>query len=139
MLNKRGYTLVELLSVLVIISIIALIIIPVSLHSLDISNDKVEEAFKVRIKDLVDTYILFNIKNVELKEEGTMNEKYLKTITLKDVLLYNDISNIVNPKNNMGCNIGTLIDIYKDKNNNYCFKIESLECLTQDKSINTCK
>ena len=58
MLNKKGYTLVELLSVLVIISIIALIIIPVSLHSLDISNDKVEEAFKVRIKDLVDTYIL---------------------------------------------------------------------------------
>ena len=68
-----------------------------------------------------------------------MNEKYLKTITLKDVLLYNDISNIVNPKNNMGCNIETLIDIYKDKNNNYCFQIESLECLTQDKSINTCK
>ena len=68
-----------------------------------------------------------------------MNEKYLKTITLKDVLLYNDISNIVNPKNSMGCNIETLIDIYKDKNNNYCFKIESLECLTQDKSINTCK
>lgn len=139
MLNKEGYTLVELLSVLVIISIIALIIIPVSLRSLDISNDKIEETFKERIKNLVDTYILFNIKNVELKEEDTTDDKYLKTVTLKDVLLYNNISNIVNPKNSMGCNIETLIDIYKDKNNNYCFKIESLECLTKDKIINTCR
>ena len=117
------------------------------IDKLDSSRNKIQKLIKnnsilVNDKNTKSSYLVKTgdiITITDVKEEGTMNDKYLKTITLKDVLLYNDISNIVNPKNSMGCNIETLIDIYKDKNNNYCFKIESLECLAQDKSINTCK
>lgn len=138
MLNKKGFTFVELLSVIVIVGIIGVIIIPVALHSYDVSKNSSEKSFKQRITQLVDTYIVFNIENTLFEGENYESNKYLNTITLKDAIYYNDIYSIVNPKNNMECNIETLIDIYKDENNNYCFKIEDLDCLTEDKYINTC-
>lgn len=65
-MNKKGLTLIELLSVIVIISILALIVIPRFLDTLDYSKGKINTAQEKSLKEAAKSYIVDNIDNDNL-------------------------------------------------------------------------
>lgn len=152
MRKNNGFTLIELLAVLVILAIISVIVFPMVYGNLDNSKDKNEEIFKGRLTDSVESYITtdsnnFNYNNYGQITKGSGTNTYSATVykVINNITLQNLIdksiipSPIKNPKNNITCSLTTPIEIYRDSDYVFCFKIINMDCLTlDDKSISTC-
>ena len=59
-MNKKGFTLAELLGVIVIIAAMALIVLPPVINQISFQEDRIEEATKKIIEEAVYLYIDFN-------------------------------------------------------------------------------
>ena len=56
-MNKRGFTMIELLAVIVIMSIVLVIAIPTSMNAYKQSKLKAEEGFIKRLSESIDSYM----------------------------------------------------------------------------------
>lgn len=146
-MNKKGFTMIELLAVIVVLGIVLIITFPNISDIFKGSKLKSEEAFMDRISQSIDSYVTLNSSNITFdKQEGTFEKSdtkiqtvdvYKGTITMKDIINESIITqnDYKNPGNeNEKCNENAEIEVYRDSDYVYCHKIkkDSLECLTQD-------
>ncbi len=186
-MNNKGFTLVELLATIVILSLITSITVVTITSVYSNSKDKAEEVFKQELTNIIEDYITMNNSKFKLKRTDSCNKnssgniigdlnnnicfksketnEYIGSVyyyvTYKDNIKINGINktstdnirlydlidsgiitekDLINPKNKIKCsNIN--ITIERNDDYKYCFKTSpaNLDCLTINKSINTCK
>lgn len=149
-MNKKGFTMIELLAVIVVLGIVLIITFPNISDIFKGSKLKSEEAFMDRISQSIDSYVTLNSSNITFDKQAGTFEKFLgtekqtvtvdvykETITMQDIIdegiiTQNDYKNPGNE--NEKCNENAEIEVYRDSDYVYCHKIkkDSLECLTQD-------
>lgn len=146
-MNRKGFTLVELLAVIVIMAIVLVIAIPSSISGYKKTKLKAEETFVKRLSQVVDSYTTLNITDIsfpsigetKIKKDGENKQVtvYRVNISIQNLIEENIISksDYINPNNkDKECNVNAEIEIYKDSDFVYCHKIKakSLDCLTDD-------
>ena len=146
-MNRKGFTMIELLAVIVVLGIVLVITFPNMTDVFKSSKLKSEEAFVERISQSIDSYVTLNSSSIEFTspESATKNyggsdhlvNVYKGTITINTIINNNIISekDYKNPGNeNVACNKDAEIEVYRDSDYVYCHKIEkdSLGCLTDE-------
>ena len=141
--KKKGFTLVELLAVIVILAIIMVITIPTVLGSMSGAKEKAEEVFIKEMEKALKNYIDYEIK-VGFNSSGFKisdkpgNYQLLnvyksdnESITFNDLINkgYIKESNFKSPKTDKKCNKNEIIDIYKEQNSDTYYYYASLECV----------
>ena len=103
-MNKKGFTIVELLAVLIILSLIAVIIYPNIIRSVrstknDLSNiqiNNIKESAKMYVNDNVGTDNFFDSNNEEVSLKKLVDDGYIDGSTYD--ILNNKEYNLVNSK-----------------------------------------
>lgn len=147
-MNKKGFTMIELLAVIVVLGIVLIITFPNISDIFKGSKLKSEEAFMDRISQSIDSYVTLNSSNITFeKQDGTFKkvlgtkeqpvDVYKGTITMNTIISSNIITekDYKNPGNeNVECNVNAEIEVYRDSDYVYCHKIkkDSLGCLTDE-------
>lgn len=150
-MNKKGFTLVELLATLVILGIVVSLTIVGMNINLNNTKKKTEEVFIGTIKDALKMYLDSDARTLEYNSSSTSvctidkalkdNVKVYKTssvVTLDTIInsKYSPLLNedLVNPNNEANCNINASVDIYRDEDYVYYYKMKkgNLNCLTID-------
>lgn len=154
-LNKKGFTLIELIAVIVILSIILVFVVPNLLDTYKRSKLKTEKAFVDQLSKGIESYITlysnemsFSKVDGNFVKEITDNRSdkpsydvdvYKADITVKNIIDKNIIeaSEYINPgnrgDNTKKCKPETdTITVYRDSDFVYCFKMPPMDCLTDD-------
>lgn len=146
-MNRKGFTMIELLAVIVVLGIVLVITFPNMTDVFKSSKLKSEEAFVERISQSIDSYVTLNSSSIGFFEYGTAKKNYggsdhtvniyKETITMNIIIKNNIISekDYKNPGNeNVACNKNAEIEVYRDSDYVYCHKIkkDSLGCLTDE-------
>ena len=155
-MNRKGFTLIELIAVIVILGIILIVSVPSFSNAYKESKLKSEEIFVERLSQSIDSYIKLNSDEIAFTSDGTANKEeegstyqvniWKSAITVQNVIDDKLISeeDFVNPGNKdyinpvtsrKSCNTTTAeIEVYKDSDYVYCHKIkkDSLGCLTDE-------
>ena len=151
-MNRKGFTLIELIAVIVVLGIILVIAAPSISNAYKNSKLKSEEIFVNRLSKVIDGYIKLNTDvigftpdNTATKDgqevnvyKGTITEDNIaRQITINDIiedslLSSNDYINAGNK--DVSCKINAKIEVYKDSDFVYCHKVEAseLNCLTDN-------
>lgn len=144
-MNRKGFTLVEVLVVIVVLGIVLLIAGPTLLNVYEDSKLKSEEIFTKRLSQSIDGYIKLNSSDISFTSDGTANKTeegtsyqvdiYKGTITVQNIINDNllSIEDYINAGNKgVSCSTSAEIEVYKDSDYVYCYKVEkdSLGCLT---------
>lgn len=158
-MNRKGFTLIEVLAVIVILGTIFVFVAPNIITIYENSKLKSEQIFLDRLSQTIDSYIKLNVGEITFNEEitGTKCTEYQKiddeeicksdstysvtiskkTIPMQDIIDEKIITNddYVNAGNkDAKCNTNAKIEIYKDSDYVYCHKVEkeTLECLSEE-------
>ena len=146
-MNRKGFTMIELLAVIVVLGIVLVITFPNMTDVFKSSKLKSEEAFVERISQSIDSYVTLNSSYIDFFEYGTAQKYYggsdhsvnvyKGTITMNTIISSNIITgkDYKNPGNeNVECNVNAEIEVYRDSDYVYCHKIkkDSLGCLTDE-------
>lgn len=149
-MNKKGFTLVELLATLVILGIVVGLTIVGVNSNIDNTKKKTEEVFIGTIKDAVKMYLDSDARKLGFSSKEVCsfskalkdNIKVYKTdsnVTISTIIdsKYSPLleSDLVNPNNkDAECYLGAPVEIYRDEDYVYYYKIkkEHLDCLTFD-------
>lgn len=156
-MNRKGFTLIELIAVIVILGIILVVAVPNLLSVYDDSKLKTEELFLNNLSKGIDSYVSLNTDKLNfnftsfhaIKEEQKETvEVYKATITVQDIIndgliKEEDYRNAGNK--DQTCRSSGEIEVYRDSDYVYCHKVvkEALGCLTDkyengDYVIDTC-
>lgn len=153
-MNKKGFTLVELLAVIAVLGIVMGIVLITTSSGFGDAKEKTEQAFIETIKDAADIYL----DSSDAREKNFSSLGCTITKTHGNVKIYkanitlNDIINselkpitkedLVNPNNkDVECNINARVSIYRDDDYVYYYMIDksSLNCLNRcDTQDNEC-
>lgn len=146
-MNRKGFTMIELLAVIVVLGIVLVITFPNMTDVFKSSKLKSEEAFVERISQSIDSYVTLNSSSIGFSPDGTAQKNYggtkhnvniyKGTITMNTIISGNIITgkDYKNPGNeNVACNVNAEIEVYRDSDYVYCHKIkkDSLGCLTDE-------
>ena len=149
-MNRRGFTLVELLATLVILGIVTSIVLIGINGGFNNAKDKTEDVFVKTVKDAMDIYLDSDAKKLNFSkvEVCTLNKTHGKSKVYKssDNITLNNIINsefhpitqddLVNPVNSSKCDKNTIVNIYRDEDYVYYYEINSdMGCLVSTKSI----
>lgn len=116
-MKNKGFTLVELLAIIVILGVIATIITPVIQKSLKANKEKVYEIFVDQIEDYTKDYLA---KNTSVLPDNAGEVSTLKFIDLKKEGMLQ--INVVNPKTNNIVSNESLIKVTRERNN-YTYEV----------------
>lgn len=146
-MNRKGFTLIELIAVIVILGIILVIVAPNVYNAYKSSKLKSEEIFTERLSQTIDSYIKLNSNKIIFATDGTATKEEKGatytvdiskgTIKIQDIIGDNLMSekDYINPGNKeVECPITAQIEVYRDSEYVYCHKIkkDSLGCLTNE-------
>lgn len=79
-LNKKGFTLVELLAVIIILSVLMAIMVPTTNHIINKNNEDNCQSLKAGIINATKVYISDNRYNITLSESCENNTRQIKNI-----------------------------------------------------------
>lgn len=149
-MNRKGFTMIELLAVIVVLGIVLVITFPNLTNVFKSGKLKSEEAFVNRLSQSIDSYVTLNSSSIgfspflpkkqKIKNYGGTDHDvniYKGTITMNTIISSNIITgkDYKNPGNeNVECNANAEIEIYRDSDYVYCHKIkkDSLGCITDE-------
>ncbi len=146
-MNRKGFTLIELIAIIVILGIILVVSAPSISNVYKESKLKSEEIFVERLSQSIDSYIKLNSDEIAFTSDGAANKEeegstyqvniWKAAITVQNVIDDKLISeeDYVNPGNKeTKCTVNAEIEVYKDSDYVYCHKIkkDSLGCLTDE-------
>ena len=150
-MNRRGYTFIELLGVIVLLGLVLVISIPSITGALKRSRVKSEEVFLNKLSDTIDSFVSmhsddfkYTFVNGGTKENeiGSNTVKiYRAEINNSEITMQNIIndglikaSDFKDPAFGDECNGNAIVEIYRDSDYVYCHKIrvDSLNCLSED-------
>lgn len=155
-INRKGFTLIELIAVIVILSIILIVAVPNLIETYKQSKLKSEGMFVKQLTKSIESYVslygsemsfteesgtYYKQKTIKAKESCQVDRNEVKVYksetTIQDIIDSNIIeeSEYRNPGNkDTKCNPDAKIEIYRDSDYVYCFKIkkDAMECLTQE-------
>ena len=143
-MNNKGFTLVELLATVIILSLITGIGIVSYTSYLKNTKSKTEEVFKKNVSDYIDAFVSAN--TVKLTDDTLAgNNVYIQkydnhAITFQDIINDNIIipGNLMNSANKKTCSTNTNITVYRDNHYVYCYIVE-LDCLdSSDNRLTNC-
>ena len=148
-MNRKGFTMIELLAVIVVLGIVLVITFPNMTDVFKGSKLKSEEAFVERISQSIDSYVTLNSSNITFAKQskkfikclGLSPQKvevYKSTIKVEDIIndgiiTENDYKNPGNENGN--CKKATEIEVYRDSDYVYCHKIKEVQlngCLSDE-------
>ena len=148
MLNKKGFTLVEVLAVISIIGVLLAVVIPVSINAYESSKTKTEAVFVERLNRLIDDYIALNatdfnlntmsfniVRKCNLSTDTDCQE--VKAYRVSDIVTFNSIieaglfdeNDFINPKTGKHCDINTQIEVFQDEDKVNYFRYD-LACIS---------
>ena len=153
-MNRRGFTLIELLATLAVLGIITGIVLVSSTSLFKDKKSDTEDVFVDTLKDAIKIYI-DELGGVELNGDpvctieksihpngvGVGIYKVNKIIKFKDITnsKYKPLTekDMINPANNVKCNIKAEIHIYADSDFAYYYKFtgSELECLSKNTGV----
>lgn len=143
-MNNKGFSLVELLATVIILSLITGIGIVSYTSYLKNTKSKTEEVFKNNVSDYIDAFVSANTSKLTddtLAGNNVYTQKYNNHyITFQDIIDDNIIipSNLMNSANKKTCSINTNITVYRDNHYVYCYIVE-LDCLdSSDNRLTNC-
>ena len=164
MKNNKGFTLFELMAVIVVLGLVLTIVVRSVIVSMDDAKKETEKVFVSKIEDAIEQYIDLNKRKFKIEESfGTKiiekeissdgkSKECVKVYKMKSDsdsdFTFNDIitdatgfikeSDLVNPaKEDDLCNKNTSIEIYRDEDFVYYFKT-NLNCIVDaNNQINT--
>ena len=146
-MNRKGFTLTELLATLVVLGIIMGITLVSTMGGFRNSKDKTEDVFISTIEDALDMYLDSDARNFKINKEnpeecqikkthGIVNVYKVVDKTFEDVInsRYSPLteSELVNPANKeVKCNTSASVTIYRDDDYVYYYKVSrsSFGCL----------
>ena len=146
-MNRKGFTLIELIAVIVILGIILVVSAPSISNVYKESKLKSEEIFVERLSQSIDSYIKLNSDEIAFTSDGAANKEeerstyqvniWKAAITVQNVIDDKLISeeDYVNPGNKeTKCTVNAEIEVYKYSDYVYCHKIkkDSLGCLSDE-------
>ncbi len=138
-LNKKGFTLIELIAVIVIIALLFMFVVPNFSKYLEASRQKSEEIFYGEIEDTINNYVSLYKSELELdtsvvkkisKEDSLLGTSYdVKVYRYEDTyfnkLIDSGILNegeFVNPNGNIKYDKdSSTFTVYRDSDYVYCF------------------
>jgi len=135
-MNRKGFTLVELLATIIVLAIVVGITVPSVSSVIRKSKEKSEEAFVETIKDVMDVYISSSARSLKFLpcDDGNENYKYVYA-SFQEVFdsPYKPLNKgeFFNPANKKKCNASRSdITIYRSNNYVYYYVIQknSLDC-----------
>lgn len=154
-MNRKGFTLIEVLAVVVILGIIFVFAAPNILTVYENSRLKSEEIFTERLSQSIDDYIKLNIDELSFNTSPFSASKSHKIIADGGIIEINEyqvtvnkgtisVETLINSKlikvedyinagnKGVACNINAEIEIYRDSDFVYCHKVDknALGCLT---------
>lgn len=150
-MNKKGFTLVELLATLVVLGIIMSIVLVSVNGGFGEAKEKTEDIFIDTIKDAMDMYLDSDAKSLNFNKicSNKINKTYGEVIVYKATTNFQSVINsrykpitqndLVNPANKKTCYGGQFIpvNIYRDEDFVYYYSIDKrlFGCLTQTDMI----
>ena len=138
-LNKKGFTLIELIAVIVIIALLFMFVVPNFSKYLEASRQKSEEIFYGEIEDTINNYVSLYKSELELdtsvvkkisKEDSLLGTSYdVKVYRYKYLSIGNIIDKgilnegeFVNPNGNIKYDKdSSTFTVYRDSDYVYCF------------------
>lgn len=127
-MNKKGFTLIELILALVIMSLIILIIVPNVFVILNKSNEKACNSLVNNIESATKMYVTNNKYNLGFTCDGTVN------ITLQTLIDSGDLSTdssgkIINPINDTEVSLTSAVSVtYNCNNNTFTYVVNGIDC-----------
>lgn len=146
-MNRKGFTMVEVLGVIIVLGIVLIISFPNLTSSFQSGKLKSEEVFVNRVSEAVDSYVTLNSNNITFTSNGAATKTYSGTnhavniyqgeITINHIINDGIITqkDYLNPNNEtQSCSTNLPIYIYRDSDFVYCHKIPktSIDCLTEE-------
>lgn len=132
-LNKKGFTLVELLAVLVILAAIMGIAIPSITSSMERNKEKQNESKERMLESFAEIYVADH-KNALYNNLGTAEECYISVTELRDKgYLTDDADKYSDNSEIKGC------VIFNKKNHKYTFKKDEYNCSSIGASPSVCQ
>ena len=125
-MKNKGFTLVELLAIIVILGVVATIITPVVQKSLKANKEKVYEILVDQIKDYTKDYLT---KNTNQLPDNDGEVSTIKFIDLKKEGLLQ--INVVNPVNDNIISNESVVKVTR-KNNNYTYEVVTYDLVDVD-------
>lgn len=123
-MNKKGLTLIELITVLVVISIIALITIPIITKTMNKSKEQTNLLEESSITEAAKSYVVKNIGITLFLD--TENEKEIITLKVLSDEGYLK-GNLKNPKTNKDYDLEKSTIIVTRKQNNYSYTLNLVD------------
>ena len=125
-MKKRGFTIVELLGVIVILSIIAAIATPIVQKTLNNNRDKLYDIIKTQLKDYTKDYLAVNTDRLPVDDGDTAD------ITLEALKKNGNLQiNVINPRTNNVISNQSYVKVTK-KNNNYTYEVYLYDLVDAD-------
>lgn len=149
-MNKKGFTLVELIATLVVLGIVASITV-VSISSIFSSTkEKTEDVFVETIKDALDIYLASDAKEISDwtscgytidKSYKTGVKVYWTSVSMRDVIENGSLTDkdFVNPASDLDCANpdDVKLFIYKDEDHVYYYSVNKVDfgCLNDEVGV----
>lgn len=131
---KKGFTLVEVLTVIVILSILSMIVFP---NVVKIINKSKDNLYQTQLRELEMSTKNFALDNQQLLDKNHLNDTYISLETLKQSM-YIKSDKISNPKTSKEMN-GCMRIYYNHDTNQYNYEYIDNECTTDSGYIITYK
>ncbi len=120
---KKGFTLIEVLAVIIILGFLSVIVIPPIIKTIDGAREKSYEQLISNIKQSTQLYIRQNKEDIE----GINDIGNIVDIKFKDLVDSNTIkAPIVDPRDETEISLDTNISILVERNNKYTITIGTI-------------
>jgi len=156
-LNRKGFTLIEVISVVVILGIIVVISFPIITGVFESSEERSEDIFVDEVSRIIDGYVSLEGIKLQYVYDGTKEKcdnpddnnscytvnvyKNNNSVTFQNVIdaVLMGENDLINPNGRIECSKNKVIEIYRDSEYVYCYKAK-LDCVgdNDDYDIDTC-